>query len=98
MRVAREEFPHVFRGYGDCENYVLLKRRLLIQSGWPREVLLVTVVRDEKDVCAEPARPNKRNTNGPTRCGEFLLDASLVSIITSKRLHRARPVRLVARG
>ncbi len=24
-------------------------RRLLIQSGWPREVLLVTVVRDEKD-------------------------------------------------
>jgi predicted transglutaminase-like cysteine proteinase len=25
---------------------VLLKRRMLIQSGWPREALLVTVVRD----------------------------------------------------
>jgi hypothetical protein len=36
-------------GYGDCEDYVLFKRRMLIQSGWPREVLLVTVVRSEKD-------------------------------------------------
>jgi len=34
-------------GYGDCEHYVLLKRRILIQSGWPREALLVTVVRDK---------------------------------------------------
>jgi predicted transglutaminase-like cysteine proteinase len=36
-------------GYGDCEDYVLLKRRMLIQSGWPREALLVTVVRNESD-------------------------------------------------
>ena len=36
-------------GYGDCEDYVLLKRRMLIQSGWPREALLVTVVRNERD-------------------------------------------------
>ncbi len=36
-------------GYGDCEDYVLLKRRMLMQSGWPREALLVTVVRDKKD-------------------------------------------------
>ena len=36
-------------GYGDCEDYVLLKRRMLIQSGWPRGALLVTVVRDTKD-------------------------------------------------
>ena len=31
------------------EDYVLLKRRMLIQSGWPREVLLVTVVRDKEN-------------------------------------------------
>jgi predicted transglutaminase-like cysteine proteinase len=31
-------------GYGDCEDYVLLKRRILMQAGWPREALLVTVV------------------------------------------------------
>jgi predicted transglutaminase-like cysteine proteinase len=35
-------------GYGDCEDYVLVKRRVLIQAGWPREALLVTVVRDKK--------------------------------------------------
>jgi predicted transglutaminase-like cysteine proteinase len=36
-------------GYGDCEDYVLLKRRLLIQRGWPREALLVTVVLDNQN-------------------------------------------------
>jgi predicted transglutaminase-like cysteine proteinase len=36
-------------GYGDCEDYVLLKRRMLIQSGWPWEVLPITVVRGNKD-------------------------------------------------
>ncbi len=35
-------------GYGDCEDYVLLKRKLLIDAGWPRSALLVTVVRDKK--------------------------------------------------
>jgi predicted transglutaminase-like cysteine proteinase len=34
-------------GYGDCEDYVLLKRRMLTQAGWPREALLITVVRDQ---------------------------------------------------
>lgn len=32
---------------GDCEDYVLLKRRELIKRGWPASALLVTVVRDE---------------------------------------------------
>ncbi|HZR90113.1 MAG TPA: transglutaminase-like cysteine peptidase [Bradyrhizobium sp.] len=35
-------------GYGDCEDYVLLKRKMLIDAGWPREALLITVVRDKK--------------------------------------------------
>ncbi len=35
-------------GKGDCEDYVLLKRRMLMQAGWPREALLITVVRDKK--------------------------------------------------
>jgi predicted transglutaminase-like cysteine proteinase len=33
-------------GSGDCEDYVLLKRRLLIDRGWPASSLLITVVRD----------------------------------------------------
>lgn len=32
---------------GDCEEYVLLKRRVLIERGWPASALLITVVRDE---------------------------------------------------
>lgn len=32
---------------GDCEDYVLEKRKDLIQSGWPQSALLITVVRDE---------------------------------------------------
>ena len=35
-------------GYGDCEDYVLLKRKLLMQAGWPRQALLITVVRDKQ--------------------------------------------------
>jgi predicted transglutaminase-like cysteine proteinase len=33
---------------GDCEDYVLLKRRRLMQLGWPASALLITVVRDEQ--------------------------------------------------
>ena len=43
-----ERWSYPDDGYGDCEDYVLLKRRVLIQSGWPREALLVTMVRDKK--------------------------------------------------
>jgi predicted transglutaminase-like cysteine proteinase len=43
--VERWSYPD--DGYGDCEDYVLQKRRMLIQAGWPREALLITVVRDK---------------------------------------------------
>jgi len=32
---------------GDCEDYALLKRKVLIERGWPAAALLMTVVRDE---------------------------------------------------
>ena len=44
--VERWNYPN--DGYGDCEDYVLAKRRMLIKAGWPREALLITVVRDKK--------------------------------------------------
>jgi predicted transglutaminase-like cysteine proteinase len=34
---------------GDCEDFALLKRRLLMERGWPASSLLMTVVRDEKN-------------------------------------------------
>ncbi|MFA5951299.1 MAG: transglutaminase-like cysteine peptidase [Hyphomicrobium sp.] len=33
---------------GDCEDYALLKQKVLAESGWPMSALLITVVRDEK--------------------------------------------------
>jgi predicted transglutaminase-like cysteine proteinase len=44
--VERWNYPD--DGYGDCEDYVLLKRRMLMQTGWPRQALLITVVRDKR--------------------------------------------------
>ena len=44
--VERWSYPD--DGFGDCEDYVLLKRRMLMQAGWPRQALLITVVRDQK--------------------------------------------------
>ena len=34
-------------GKGDCEDYALFKRKILIEEGFPRQALLMTVVKDE---------------------------------------------------
>ena len=52
---------------GDCEDYVLLKRRYLMSMGWPREALLVTVVLDEK-------REGHAVLTVVTDQGDFVLD------------------------
>ncbi|MGQ3673720.1 transglutaminase-like cysteine peptidase [Xanthobacter sp. TB0136] len=41
-----DRWTYADSGKGDCEDYVLEKRRALIQLGWPASVLLITVVRD----------------------------------------------------
>jgi predicted transglutaminase-like cysteine proteinase len=62
-----EKWSYPDDGYGDCEDYVLLKRRLLIRAGWPREALLITVVRDRKD-------EGHAVLTVKTDRGEFILD------------------------
>jgi predicted transglutaminase-like cysteine proteinase len=54
-------------GYGDCEDYALLKRHMLMQAGWPREALLITVVRDKND-------EGHAVLTVKTNVGEFILD------------------------
>jgi predicted transglutaminase-like cysteine proteinase len=44
-----EVWSYPIDGKGDCEDYVLLKRRILIERGWPASTLLITVVRDENN-------------------------------------------------
>ena len=41
-----DQWDYPIDGYGDCEDYALLKRRLLIEKGFPRQALLMTVVLD----------------------------------------------------
>jgi predicted transglutaminase-like cysteine proteinase len=43
--VDRWDFPD--DGFGDCEDYQLLKRRMLVERGIPRRALRMTVVIDE---------------------------------------------------
>jgi predicted transglutaminase-like cysteine proteinase len=45
--VERWSYPD--DGYGDCEDYVLLKRAMLMRLGFPRGALLVTMVRNQKN-------------------------------------------------
>ena len=54
-------------GYGDCEDYQLVKRRRLVELGLPRRALRMTVVLDEEDAghAVLMVRTNR---------GDFLLD------------------------
>ncbi|WP_163579344.1 transglutaminase-like cysteine peptidase, partial [Klebsiella pneumoniae] len=36
-------------GKGDCKIYALYKRKLLLDAGFPRQALLMTIVRDLND-------------------------------------------------
>lgn len=62
-----EKWSYPDTGRGDCEDYVLLKRRMLIQAGWPREALLITVVR-------ERSGDGHAVLTVKTDKGEFILD------------------------
>ena len=54
-------------GKGDCEDYALLKRKMLIEEGFPRQALLMTVVKDEKG-------EGHAILTVKTNRGEFVLD------------------------
>lgn len=44
--VDRWDYPT--DGKGDCEDYALLKRKILMHDGYPRQALLITVVKDHE--------------------------------------------------
>jgi predicted transglutaminase-like cysteine proteinase len=70
--VERWNYPD--DGYGDCEDYVLLKRRMLMQAGWPREALLITVVRDKHG-------DGHAVLTVKTNKGEYILDNQATEIL-----------------
>jgi predicted transglutaminase-like cysteine proteinase len=70
-----ERWNYAEDGYGDCEDYVLLKRRLLMQAGWPRQALLITVVRDKRG-------DGHAVLTVKTDKGEFILNNQNETIVT----------------
>jgi predicted transglutaminase-like cysteine proteinase len=63
--VDRWDYPT--DGMGDCEDFVLMKRRLLLEEGFPRQALLITVVKDERG-------DGHALLTVKTNKGEFVLD------------------------
>nr|WP_196501871.1 transglutaminase-like cysteine peptidase [Aestuariivirga litoralis] len=59
---------------GDCEDYVLLKKRLLVGLGFNPELLLITVVLDEN-------REGHAVLTIPTNHGDFILDNRRTEIL-----------------
>lgn len=69
-----ERWNYPTDGYGDCEEYVLVKRQMLMKAGWPRSALLITVVRDKKG-------DGHAVLTVKTDKGEFALDNQNESIV-----------------
>jgi predicted transglutaminase-like cysteine proteinase len=69
-----EQWDYPDDGKGDCEDYALLKRRMLIQAGWPREALLMTVVR-------ERSGDGHAVLTVKTDKGEFVLDNQVADVL-----------------
>lgn len=62
-----------YNGKGDCEDYALLKRHILIERGWPASALLMTVVRDEKG-------EGHAVLTARTSQGDFVLDNKVADV------------------
>jgi predicted transglutaminase-like cysteine proteinase len=69
-----ERWSYPDDGRGDCEDYVLLKRRMLVDAGWPRDALLITVVRDHKG-------EGHAVLTVKTNRGDFILDNQAEAIL-----------------
>ncbi|GAB5507743.1 MAG: transglutaminase-like cysteine peptidase [Rhizobiaceae bacterium] len=62
-----ERWSYPVKGIGDCEDYVLEKRRLLMKAGIPAGNLLITVVR-------QPNGDGHAVLTARTSMGDFVLD------------------------
>lgn len=71
---------------GDCEDYALLKRELLMERGWPESSLLLTVVRDEQG-------EGHAVLTARTAYGDFVLDNKISDV----RIWNATPYQFVMR-
>jgi len=81
-----DQWDYPTDGKGDCEDFALLKRHMLIEEGFPRQALLMSVVKD-------------KNGDGhavltvKTSRGEFVLD----NMTDAVKLWTSTPYRFVKR-
>jgi predicted transglutaminase-like cysteine proteinase len=62
-----DQWDYPTDGKGDCEDYALYKRKILMGEGFPRQALLMTVVKDEHD-------EGHAILTVKTNAGDFVLD------------------------
>jgi predicted transglutaminase-like cysteine proteinase len=62
-----DQWDYPADGKGDCEDYALFKRKILMDEGFPRQALLMTVVKDEHN-------EGHAILTVKTNAGEFVLD------------------------
>ncbi|MCZ8271646.1 MAG: transglutaminase-like cysteine peptidase [Beijerinckiaceae bacterium] len=74
---APEVWSYPNDGKGDCEDYVLEKRRRLVEAGFPLNALLITVVRDLKG-------DGHAVLTVKTDRGDFVLDNQVGKIVAWK--------------
>jgi predicted transglutaminase-like cysteine proteinase len=70
-----EEFWSMPTTYGDCEDYVLMKRKFLMDRGWPASSLLATVV-------LQPNGDGHAVLTVRTDKGDYILDNLVDQILT----------------
>ena len=68
-----QEFWTIPKTRGDCEDYALLKRQILMRRGWPASALLMTVVRDERG-------DGHAVLTARTAQGDFILDNKVADV------------------
>lgn len=73
-------------GKGDCEEYVLVKRRMLIDRGWSPASLLITVVIDEKGA-------GHAVLTARTSTGDYILDNKNATVL----LWHQKPYKFIMR-
>lgn len=81
-----EEYWTFPKSAGDCEDYVVLKRHILMNRGWPASALLITVVIDERG-------DGHAVLTARTAQGDFILDNQNPDV----KLWTATPYRYVMR-
>lgn len=81
-----DQWDYPTDGKGDCEDFALLKRKLLIEEGFPRQALLMTVVKDGNN-------DGHAILTVKTTKGEYALD----NMTDTVKLWTATPYRYVKR-